>query len=380
MEQDISSRQIAVYLHIPFCLTHCGYCTFFSVPYSKSSLELYLQYLHKEIDLFFQYHPDLAYAKSIYFGGGTPSLLRAEDIAELCARFNFAEEAEITLEINPLQITKNYLSALKNTPVNRLSIGIQSMDNEELNLLDRKHKAEQIKDKIELCRQFGFNNISLDLIYGLPCSSLNKLKDNLIQFLYLKPEHISCYLLTLDSDTPLAAKIKKGKVPPLPEDSLLAEEYELICSELDRAGYEQYEISNFCLPGKQSKHNLCYWKSEPYLGLGASAAGFLPPYRYTNPSNLYDYYDHLDKGLIMPEAESCSSKQMIADFIMMGLRLTEGIDLNELKNHFNYDLEEDKGLQLEKLYSLGMIEKNGSYLSLSTKALFVSNTIIGELI
>jgi oxygen-independent coproporphyrinogen-3 oxidase len=116
-----------------------------------------------------------------------------------------------------------------------------------------------------------------DLIYGLPGSSLNKLKDNLIQFLYLKPEHISCYLLTLDSDTPLAAKIKKGKVPPLPEDSLLAEEYELICSELDRAGYEQYEISNFCLPGKQSKHNLCYWKSEPYLGLGASAAGFLPP-------------------------------------------------------------------------------------------------------
>ncbi|MBP9038193.1 MAG: radical SAM family heme chaperone HemW [Candidatus Syntrophosphaera sp.] len=380
MEQDISSRQIAIYIHIPFCLTPCGYCTFFRIPYSKSSLEIYLQYLHKEIDLFLQYHPDLTYAKSIYFGGGTPSLLKAEEIEDICSYFIFDKETEITLEINPLQITENYLSALKNTPINRLSIGVQSMNNEELNLLDRKHKAEQIKDKIELCRQLGFNNISLDLIYGLPGSSINKLKDNLIQFLNLRPEHISCYLLTLDSDTPLADKIKERIVSPLPDDNLLAEEYELICSELKKTGYEHYEISNFCLPGRQSKHNLSYWKSIPYLGLGASASGFLPPYRYTNPFNLNDYYSNLDKGLIMPEAEHCSSKQLIADFIMMGLRLTQGIDLNELKERFNYNLEKDKHLQLDNLYQLGMIEKNGSYLSLSSKALFVSNTVIGELI
>jgi oxygen-independent coproporphyrinogen-3 oxidase len=380
MEQDISSRQVAIYIHIPFCLTHCGYCSFFTVPYTKSSLELYLEYLHKEIELFLQYHPDLKNVKTIYFGGGTPSLLKAKEIEDICSRFNFDKETEITLEINPLQITETYLSALKNTPVNRLSIGVQSMNNEELNLLDRKHKAEQIKDKIELCHLYGYNNLSLDLIYGSPGSSLTTLKNNLSQFLNLSPEHLSCYLLTLESDTPLAEKIKERKVPPIPDDNLLTEEYELICSELEKAGYEHYEISNFCLPGKQSKHNLSYWKSLPYLGLGASASGFLPPFRYTNPFNLNDYYANLDKGLIMPEAESCSSKQMISDFIMMGLRLTQGIDLNELKERFNYNLEEDKRLKLEKLYQLGMIEKNGSYLSLSSKALFVTNTVIGELI
>jgi len=158
MEQDISSRQVAIYIHIPFCLTHCGYCSFFTVPYTKSSLELYLEYLHKEIELFLQYHPDLKNVKTIYFGGGTPSLLKAKEIEDICSRFNFDKETEITLEINPLQITETYLSALKNTPVNRLSIGVQSMINEKLNLWDRKLKLKQIKDKFKFCNLYGYNN------------------------------------------------------------------------------------------------------------------------------------------------------------------------------------------------------------------------------
>jgi oxygen-independent coproporphyrinogen-3 oxidase len=374
MEQDLPPRPLAVYLHIPFCLSRCGYCSFFSLPYSRSALADYLAHLRREIALFS--HAGRIKPSSIYLGGGTPSLLPAGEITALCGLFDIEPEAEISLEINPLQITEAYLAELSKTRVNRLSLGVQSMDDAELAWLDRRHKASQIPDKVWLCRRFGFTNLSLDLMYGLPGSDRDSVAYILDQYIALAPEHISCYLLTLDEDSALGAELGHGTGQP--DDDELALQYEVIREKLAKAGFEQYEVSNFCRPGYASRHNLSYWESRPYLGLGASAAGWLPPFRYTNPADLAAYYRLVDAGKLMPETEKCSPEQERADYIMMGLRLLKGIDLDEVKHRFGVDIL--AGEKASSLLNSGYLELLGSRLRVAPKALFVSNAIIGELL
>jgi len=373
MEQDFPSSALGLYLHLPFCLSRCGYCSFFSVPYRKSALDEYVAYLNKEKALY-QSQLECPVA-TVYFGGGTPSLLIAEQIRQLLSGLNLLPEAEITLEINPLQITEPYLQALNTTPVNRLSIGVQSMNPEELNWLDRHHKPEQIKEKIALCRQFGYQNISLDLIYGLPDSSISSLQRTVEKYLTLKPEHISCYLLTLDNDC-LKAKDKAF----LPEDEKQAEQYEYICSRLKQEGYEHYEISNFALSGYASQHNLRYWHSDDYLALGASAAGWISPCRYQNPADLNLYYQGVDKSAAFPQKEELSEQRIVQDYLMMGLRLKEGIALDEFYDRFRFKLPELYGEKIAKLQKIGMLNLTEHNLALTEKALFVSNIVIRDLI
>lgn len=380
MEQDLPPRPLAVYLHIPFCLTRCGYCSFFSLPFGKDALQEYLRYLHLEIGLFLQLDPSFSQAETLYFGGGTPSLLSAEEINALCQRFQTVPEAEITLEINPLQITEDYLTKLNTTPVNRLSIGVQSLNDCDLAYLDRRHRSAQISEKIRLCRDFGYHNISLDLIYGLPGSSSASVRENLLNYLELRPEHISCYLLTLDEDSALVQKSGDLASLGLPEDDILADEYYTIRQTLLDKGFEQYEISNFCRPGRASRHNLTYWNSEPWLALGASASGWLPPWRYTNPAALAAYYLQLDRGEVQPGAQNCSLEQQAADYLMMGLRLTEGISLAEYHRRFGSDLRLQKRAQLEKLLALDLLEMTPERLKLRPQAMFISNAVIGELL
>lgn len=380
MGQDLPPRPLAVYLHIPFCLSRCGYCSFFSLPFGKEALQEYLRYLHTEISLFLQIDPTFSQAETLYFGGGTPSLLDAESINALCQRFQTTPAAEITLEINPLQITESYLAKLNTTPVNRLSIGVQSLDDRELAYLDRRHRSPEIPAKIRLCRRFGYDNISLDLIYGLPGSTPASVKENLLNYLELRPEHISSYLLTLDEDSAFMRQAGDLVSLGLPDDDILAEEYHTIRQTLLDNGFSQYEISNFCLPDRASRHNLSYWHSEPWLALGASASGWLPPWRYTNPAALPAYYQQLERGELLPEAQNCSLEQQAADFLMMGLRLTEGISLAEYQRRFGSDLRLQKRAQLEKLLALEMLEMTPERLKLSPQALFISNAVIGELL
>jgi oxygen-independent coproporphyrinogen-3 oxidase len=373
MEQDFPSPPLGLYIHIPFCLSRCGYCSFFSVPYRNSVLNEYVDYLEKEKSLYSnQLNRPLA---TIYFGGGTPSLLNAEQIRHILSGLNILPEAEITLEINPLQITQTYLQALKTTPINRLSIGLQSMNQEELNFLERHHKPEQIQDKIALCRQFGYNNLSLDLIYGLPNSSLQTLQGTVEKYLELKPEHISCYLLTLDADCKLA-KEKNN----LPNEEIQAEQYAFLCNHLEQAGYIHYEISNFALPGYTSQHNLRYWHNDDYLALGASSAGWISPIRYQNPADLNLYYQSVKIGETFPQKEELSQQRIIQDYLMMGLRLKEGIGLDEFYNRFQVKLTELYGERILKLQQIGMLNLTEHNLALTEKALFVSNSVIGDLI
>lgn len=283
------------------------------------------------------------------------------------------------MEINPLQITRDFLHGLVDTPANRLSIGLQSMDDDELSFLGRRHRSAQIHQKIKLCREHGFDNISLDLIYGLPGTGEERLQTNVTKYLALEPEHISAYLLTLEEDTPLGRELEAGKLS-LPDEDNLAAQYEVLRLELTAAGYDHYEISNFCRAGHASRHNLAYWKNEPYLGLGASASGWLPPWRYANPPDLEQYYQMIGKNELMPDAEECSNERVKKDHIMMGLRLLEGIDLRDYRCRFGSDLYEEKGTRIDKLRELNMLELEGDRLRLSAQALFVSNRVIGELL
>ena len=380
MGQDLPSGPLAVYVHIPFCLSRCGYCSFFSLPFSAGALAGYLDCLLQEIGLFRRRLGGRISAKTLYFGGGTPSLLDAGQLQAICSCFDLMPDAEVTLEVNPLQITPRFLQALRSTPVNRLSIGVQSLDDSNLEYLGRRHRAAQIPGKLALCRELGYHNISLDLIYGLPGSSPGSVSQEVERFARLAPEHLSCYLLSLDEGSPLAAGIAAGDSAPLPPDDLAADEYAALCETALEQGFQQYEISNFCLPGEASHHNLAYWQSEPWLALGASASGWLPPWRYTNPADLQAYHANIEAERILPDAEECGTERTAADYLMMGLRLMKGIDLTDYQARFGRDLATEKAGQLRKLGELGLLELEQNTLRLSQKALFVSNSVIGELL
>lgn len=373
MGQGISSPPLSLYIHIPFCLSRCGYCSFFSLPYSARALDKYLVMLHKELQLYRSYlNKPLS---SIYFGGGSPSLLSNDHINGILSQLTWAEDAEISIEINPIQITAQYIDKLKQSPINRVSIGLQSMNNSQLKWLDRRHKADDMLFRMELCRNAGFDNISLDFMYGLPNGEIGDVISNLEAYMMLNPEHISAYLLCLDEG---CARHKQGI--DMPDDDRLEAEYSKLCEVITANGYNQYEISNFAKPGKESRHNLAYWNSNSYLALGASASGWMPPIRYRNDDSLDAYYLGVEQGLRFPNAENCDAQRQEEDFMMMGLRLIKGIDLELYKQRFGRELLDMYGKQVDKLKQIGMLELEGNHLRLSRAGLFVSNSVIAELI
>jgi oxygen-independent coproporphyrinogen-3 oxidase len=333
----------------------------------------YVHYLASEKNLYRTYLKQAL--GTLYFGGGTPSLLSPQQINSICEGLLFAKNAEITLEINPLQISKSYLEGLKTTKVNRLSLGLQSMNDAELKWLERRHQAREIKSKIKLLQEFGYSNYSLDLMYGLPGSTTASVKANLFAYLELAPTHVSSYLLTLDQDCAYRAKL-----PTLPDDDLAADQYEMIVNTLCSNGFHHYEISNFALPGYEAAHNLAYWQSHDYLALGASASGFLDRIRYTNPANLTEYYDYVKRGKCFPNGINCDAKRLREDYLMMGLRLTEGIDEEDFFNRFGLRIESLYAEKMERLLKQGLLKRGSGRLAISETALFISSGVIGELI
>ncbi len=373
MGQDFPPPSLSLYVHIPFCLSKCGYCSFFSLPFSKQSIADYCSYLAKEKAL---YRPKLnSPLRSLYFGGGSPALLISEQINGICKGLIFEDNAEITIEINPIQITSSLLSALKTTPINRLSLGVQSMTDAELQWLNRRHSAAQMPEKMKLCRDFGYDNISLDLIYGLPGSTVDTTQLNLDAMLALHPEHISCYLLSLDEDS-----ARFAEAASLPDEDMQFAQYELIRSTLSASGFRHYEISNFAIADKASRHNLAYWHNNNYLALGASAAGWMAPVRYQNAADLREYYRAVEAGELYPNQTLCTKQRMIEDYLMMGLRLIDGIDTEDFKHRFGTDLSGIYGDKIRQLTSLNMLKSTDNQLSLTEAAYFVSNSVISQLI
>jgi oxygen-independent coproporphyrinogen-3 oxidase len=358
-----------IYIHVPFCLKKCSYCSFYSEIFSKKIKNEYLINLKKEIKTYqtrFKIQP-----RTIYFGGGTPSLLHPEEIESILQRFNTSNLIEATLEINPVNVTSEYVNKLKQTRINRISLGAQSFVDEELKLLGRLHNSKQIIKAYDHLRTAGFNNISLDLIYGLPRQKKSDLLFSIEKFIELKPEHISTYCLSLDENVSLFSQRVL-----IPDDEAVSEFYYMIRNKLISAGYEQYEISNFAKKGFESKHNSCYWNDKFYLGLGPAAAGYIDLFRYTNPVSIKN---HLQTGLLK-NWKKISEEDHEKEFIFLTLRKTKGMSLMLFKEKFGADFTEKYSKVLRKFFTEKLLEIDDNHIRLTPEAYFISNEIFSEFV
>jgi len=301
--------------------------------------------------------------------------MTADQIKGILAGLNQCSVREVTLEVNPVQINEEFLKELSRTRVNRLSIGVQSMNDNKLSFLGRKHRSAGMKQMMQQCRDYGYDNLSVDLIYGLPHEDCFMLSEDIDRILDLQPRHISAYLLSVESGSPLAATR-----PEVPSDEELAMQYDQLRQTLTTAGYEHYEISNFALPSYESRHNLHYWQGEEYIGLGASASGYVQCCRYTNPADIDAYEQQIDNDVIIPKRESLSTAQLKTDYLIMAFRLRRGIDRQEYQRRFGRDINEDFRHVFDNDNLGKMFEIDDRFIRLSKDALFVSNRILEEFV
>lgn len=370
-----------IYIHIPFCKTRCIYCDFYSTTRSEMK-ERYILALCRELEMrqdYLQNEP----VETIYFGGGTPSQLSAVDFERIFATIDrlFGREhcREITLEANPDDLTPEYLHSLSHLPFNRISMGIQTFNDTTLKLLKRRHTALQAIQAVAACRQAGFQNISIDLIYGLPGETLERWKADLQQAIALNVEHISAYHLIYEEGTPLYIMCKKHQVEEVDEESSV-DFFSLLIDQLTEAGYEQYEISNFCRPGKLSQHNTSYWQGTKYLGCGPSAHSFDGDSREWNSSSIDAYIEGINQGMRVFETEQRDETTRYNEFILTSLRTVWGISLNQLQSTFNDKLYHYCLRIADKHLQSGTLELRNNALCLSRKGIFVSDGIMSDLL
>ena len=331
----------------------------------------------KELTLQKNYLPRHISFDTVYFGGGTPSVLTSEELNRifdaLLENYHIRQNAEITLEANPDDLDRNTLMMLKNAGVNRLSVGIQSFYEDDLRLLNRSHTAEQAKRCLMEAREIGFDNFNLDLIYGIPKSTVESWLENIHIALDLKPKHISTYCLTVEENTVFGRWKNSGRFLEV-EEELAAEQYEILVDTLKKNGFEHYEVSNFALPGYHSKHNVQYWHYEPYLGIGPGAHSFNGRKRQFNVLNNHKYIKAINNGDVPGLSETLSKEDEINERILTGLRTQWGISLTSLQK-LGYDLLKSKGKYLEQLISEGLADMSNDRLVLSEKGWLLADHI-----
>jgi len=368
-----------IYLHIPFCRSRCSYCDFATDVYKNAeTVERYVSALCKEIENFSRLASlDSRLVETIYFGGGTPSLLTPKQLEKILGaihkKVSVDENSEITMEMNPATVTLETLREYKNLGVNRASFGAQTFDDTELKRLGRKHTANDVRETIELLRKADFANVSFDLIAGLPRQTLADWERNLGEALQLKPEHLSLYLLEIHEGTPLAEQIRSGR-QPMPDEDLAGEMYELMVEKVSARGFEQYEISNFSKPNFASRHNSKYWLCEPVYAFGVSAHSFDGrTRRWANERDTLKYVGMIEKGnsAIVESGEI----DLKSEFVFLGLRLAKGIDVNEYEKRFGVYLLEEYAEDLKRLKEAELIEFAGNRLKLTKKGFLFSNEV-----
>lgn len=369
-----------IYIHIPFCKTKCHYCDFYKTTDFGAKTD-FVSALKQEIE-WRKNELQQEEIASIYFGGGTPSVLKIEEISSILHHlsncFSVADDVEITLEANPDDLTPEFLEGVKNTPVNRLSIGTQSFHDADLKSMNRRHNSQQALASIQAARDAGIQNISIDLIYGLPNQTLADWKDNVLKAVALDVQHISAYHLTYHEGTVFYEYLKTGKIKELP-DELSFDQFKLLLSELKKAGFEQYEISNFARNQRYSRHNKAYWERKKYLGFGPSAHSFDHQSRRWNVSSLRKYLQAIDEKGPFWETEVLSPQDQYNDYMITSLRTKWGISLNYLQTNFaskyvsHFQDEAEKYLESKHLYL-----EDGIY-RLSDEGLFISDKIMEEL-
>lgn len=371
-----SVNDIALYIHIPFCRHKCSYCSFVSYPDRENDIPAYINALKQELIL----NLNGQNIKSIYFGGGTPSLLSSEQIGDILTVIqsctHVSTMAEITIEINPRTINEPYLAAVRKLGINRVSFGIQSFSNKELNLLGRIHTNWEAIESIRFARNTCFTNINIDLIYGLPGQTLIDWQNTLIKAIDLNPEHLSLYCLSLEENTPLQIAIEQGNKPHI-NSELCADEYEVAEDILEVHGYEHYEISNWAKPGYECRHNMVYWKNEDYIGVGIAAHSHRGNKRYANTRELDKYLVAFTSNIAPKQEfeETITQDMQLSEEVILGLRLNQGVSLNNILGKYGMDITQIYGGQIAELINLGLLERSNGHIRLTASGRLLSNEV-----
>ncbi|MDY8134815.1 radical SAM family heme chaperone HemW [Aquimarina sp. 2201CG5-10] len=369
-----------IYIHIPFCKQACHYCDFhFSTSMKKKDEMIFA--ICNEIKLRRTEIDDYAVIETIYFGGGTPTVLSVTAlrfiIDTIYENYLVAEDVEITVEANPDDLTEEKIKSLANSPVNRLSIGIQSFFEKDLKLMNRAHSAQEAKKCLSFASQY-FKNISIDLIYGIPNLSIEEWKQNIEFALNSGVPHISCYALTVEPNTPLPALIKKGEIPPV-EEELAQKHFEILVHSLEKAGFEHYELSNFGKKGYFSKNNTAYWLGKHYLGIGPSAHSFNGQQRSWNLNNNIKYIKALQQNELPKEIEDLTPNDKYNEYVMTGLRTIWGVSLLKINNEFGNSYKEYILKQAQKHIDKGLLVVQDETILITQKGKFLCDGIASDL-
>lgn len=373
-----------VYIHIPFCRSRCSYCDFATGLYETELAERYVRAVVSEIFQTREINRSRA-IDTIYFGGGTPSLLSPAQadciLTAVNDCFEVAPNTEVTMEMNPGSVSREGLSTFRRLGINRASFGAQTFDDAELAKLGRAHNTADTFRTFHDLRDAGFDNVSFDLIAGLPGQSMLRWQTNVDSALELKPEHLSFYLLEVHAGTPLAEHIRRG-IQPVPDDDLAGEMYELMLERADAAGYEHYEISNLCLPGFDSRHNTKYWNGAPYFGFGCSAHSFDGANkRWSNLRDVTQYVDQVEvNGSAVIEERELSEAETRAEAVFLGMRLMSGVDMRQYRQLFGVDLRDEYREDLNRFEEAGLVEIDGDVIRLTRAGALLSNEVFAAFI
>lgn len=358
-----------IYIHIPFCQTKCPYCDFYSMRGTDEKKDLYLEALLKEIS----FHGNI-FADTIYLGGGTPSVFGRDRLKILIEKaknqFHFSR-GEITVEVNPSSCDDELIETLSSIGVNRISMGLQSAINSERKILGRHSDAEKVVKSIEICKKYGIENISLDVMLGVPEQTMESLRKTLDFVINSGAKHVSAYILKIEENTLFR---RRQDTLPLPDEDTVCDMYEFACDYLEKAGFYQYEISNFSKKGFESRHNLKYWNSEEYLGLGPAAHSYLDGKRFFHSRSFEEYLKSPDSYI--PDGNGGD----FSEFAMLKLRLTDGISKKETAGIFGEEKFENILKKSEKFISMQLMDYDGEFLKFTRQGFLLSNTILGEII
>ena len=375
---------ISIYIHIPLCVKKCAYCDFASFAGRMPQRDAYIDAVCCELRTqaaFFGRRQ----VRTVFFGGGTPTLLTGAQVQTIMdtlrKSFDFLPDAEITMEGNPGTLTRENLAAYRKAGVNRLSLGVQSMDDDLLTAIGRIHTAEQAKEAVRMAREAGFDHLNLDLMYGLPGQTVKQWKETLTAAIALGAEHLSCYSLILEEGTLLYEQAENGTCAPLPDEDAVCEMDEVTLRMTQEAGYARYEVSNYAKPGKACRHNIVYWECEPYLGVGLSAHSDMDGRRFYNSSDWEAYMQLAKSGLHAREQEGEGSREdRMFERMMMGLRQTRGVDCARFERDFGVKPQQVWDEQIARFMADGLLETAGNRLRLTARGIQVMNSVLVDLL
>ena len=374
----MQAKPSSAYVHIPFCTQICYYCDFSKVFIKNQPVDAYLEHLIQETRSY-----EIGKLRTLYIGGGTPTALSAQQLAylltELPKVMDLSEVEEFTIEANPGDLDPDKIAVLKDSQVNRVSLGVQTFDNKMLKKIGRSHQEQHIYDNIRHLKQAGFDNISIDLIYALPGQTMDQVKENVAKAIDLDIPHMSLYSLILENHTVFMNRMRRGKLP-LPKEELEAEMFEYIIEELEKAGFEHYEISNFSKPGFESRHNLVYWDNAEYYGLGAGASGYVDGIRYKNHGPIRHYLEAVEAGKARITEEHLTLEEKMEEELFLGLRKKTGVSKARFEEKFGVSFDQRYGQVVVSLTEQGLLVPDDKQVRMTKRGLFLGDTVAEKFI